>query len=155
MKISLTLNGKKVETDVPPNTLLIDLLREKFRVTSVKRGCEVGECGACTVLLDGEPVNSCLILAPKVDGREVITVEGLARPGELHPLQETFLEEFATQCGFCTPGIILTAKALLDHVPKPSKDDVKEMLSGNLCRCGAYHQIIAAVLKAAEKMKNP
>lgn len=151
MKIKFNLNGRMVEVDVAPNTLLLDLLRDELRITSVKRGCEVGECGTCTVLIDGKPVNSCLILAPKIDGKTVLTVEGLAKDGKLHPLQEAFIEEFALQCGFCTPGILLSAKALLDINPRPTVDDIKEALLGNICRCGAYHQIITAILKVSQK----
>lgn len=154
MRIRFTLNGRAVEADVPPYITLLDMLREHFRITSVKRGCEVGECGACTVLLNGKPVNSCLILAPKVDGMDVTTVEGLVRDGKPHPIQEAFVEEFAVQCGYCSPGFILTAKALLDRVPKPKLEEIKENLSGNICRCGAYQQIINAILKASERIKG-
>jgi carbon-monoxide dehydrogenase small subunit len=153
VRIRFNLNGKDVEADVPPNTTLLNMLRNDFGLTSVKKGCEVGECGACTILLDGVPVNSCMVLAPKVSGRKVVSVEGLLRDGELHPLQKAFIEENALQCGFCTPGFILTAKALLDEVKKPTVEQVKEALSGNLCRCGAYHMITKAVLKAAETSK--
>lgn len=154
IRIKFMLNGELVEVETEPNITLLDLLREELRITSVKRGCEVGECGACTVLLDGKPVNSCLILAPTIDGRKIVTVEGLARDGELHPLQEAFIEEFALQCGYCTPGVLLTAKALLDINPKPTIQEIKEALSGNLCRCGAYQQIINAILKASQKIQN-
>ncbi len=154
IKIKFMLNGKLVEVETNPNVTLLDLLREELRITSVKRGCEIGECGACTVLLDGKPVNSCLILAPTVDGRNIVTVEGLVRDGELHPLQEAFIEEFALQCGYCTPGVLLTAKALLDINPKPTIQEIKEALSGNLCRCGAYQQIINAILKASQKIQS-
>ncbi|MCF8885676.1 MAG: (2Fe-2S)-binding protein [Aigarchaeota archaeon] len=154
MKIKFNLNGRSVETEVKPNTTLLDLLRYQLRITSVKRGCEVGECGACTVLLDGKPVNSCLILAARVDGRNIVTVEGLLKDSKLHPIQEAFIEEFAVQCGYCTPGVILTAKALLDINPNPTIAEIKDALSGNLCRCGAYHQIINAILKASEKIKT-
>jgi len=154
IRIKFVLNDKLVEVETEPNVTLLDLLREELRITSVKRGCEVGECGACTVLLDGKPVNSCLILAPTIDGRNIVTVEGLARDGKLHPLQEAFIEEFALQCGYCTPGVLLTAKALLDINPKPTIQEIKEALSGNLCRCGAYQQIINAILKASQKIQN-
>ncbi|MEM0079597.1 MAG: (2Fe-2S)-binding protein [Nitrososphaerota archaeon] len=154
MKIKFNLNGRSVETEVKPSTTLLDLLRYQLRITSVKRGCEVGECGACTVLLDGKPVNSCLILAARVDGRNIVTVEGLLKDSKLHPIQEAFIEEFAVQCGYCTPGVILTAKALLDINPNPTIAEIKDALSGNLCRCGAYHQIINAILKASEKIKT-
>lgn len=153
-EITFILNGRLVKVQTEPNITLLDLLREELRITSVKRGCEVGECGACTVLLDGKPVNSCLILAPMVDGRKILTVEGLTRDGKLDPLQESFIEEFAIQCGYCTPGILLTAKALLDLNPSPTIEEIKEALSGNLCRCGAYQQIIDAVLKTSEKLRR-
>lgn len=152
LKIRFNLNGRVVEVDAPPSTILLDLLREELRITSVKRGCEIGECGACTVLLDGKPVNSCLILAPMIDGKTIMTVEGLAKDGELHPLQEAFIEEFALQCGYCTPGILLTAKALLDINPRPTIHEIKEALIGNICRCGAYQQIINAIIKASQKL---
>lgn len=154
IKIRFNLNGRFIETEVKPNTTLLDLLRCQLRITSVKRGCEVGECGACIVLLDGKPVNSCLVLAARIDGRNIVTVEGLLENGELHPIQEAFIEEFAVQCGYCTPGVILTAKALLDITSNPTIDEIKDALSGNLCRCGAYQQIINAVLKASEKLKT-
>jgi len=153
-EITFILNGRLVKVQTEPNITLLDLLREELRITSVKRGCEVGECGACTVLLDGKPVNSCLILAPMVDGRKILTVEGLTRDGKLDPLQESFIEEFAIQCGYCTPGVLLTAKALLDLNPSPTIEEIKEALSGNLCRCGAYQQIIDAVLKTSEKLRR-
>ena len=153
-EITFILNGKLVKVQTEPNITLLDLLREVLRITSVKRGCEVGECGACTVLLDGKPVNSCLILAPMIDGRNILTVEGLTRDGKLDPLQESFIEEFAIQCGYCTPGMILTSKALLDLNPSPTIEEIKEALSGNLCRCGAYQQIIDAVLKTSEKLQR-
>lgn len=154
VKVSFTLNGEKVEIDVPANMTLLDMLRERFGITSVKKGCEVGECGACTVLLDGRPVNSCLILAPKVNGREVLTVDGLSRDGKLSPIQEAFVEEMAIQCGYCTPGFIMVAKALLDENRRPSLEEIKEALSGNLCRCTGYIHIIRAVQKAAEKLSS-
>ncbi len=142
----------KVQTE--PNATLLDVLREELRISSVKRGCEVGECGACTVLIDGKPVNSCLILAPKVEGRSILTVEGLTRNDELHPLQESFIEEFALQCGYCTPGVLLTAKALLDLKPSPTIEEIKEALSGNICRCGSYQEIINAILKTSRKLQG-
>lgn len=152
MKVSFYLNGRRVEVDVSPNMTLLDVLREELRITSVKRGCEVGECGACTVLLDGKPVNSCLILAPRAEGRSVVTVEGIGEPAKLHPLQEAFIEEFALQCGYCTPGILLTAKALLDMNPRPSVEEIKEALAGNICRCGSYREIINAIVRASERL---
>ena len=152
MKIRFKLNGREGEAEVEPNTLLLNLLREQFHLTGAKYGCGIGECGACTVLLDGEPILSCLTLAVEVDGREVTTIEGLAEDGELHPLQRAFLEEGAVQCGFCTPGMILTAKALLEENPNPSEDEIREYLKGNLCRCTGYVNIVKAVKKAAEEM---
>jgi carbon-monoxide dehydrogenase small subunit len=154
IEVTFILNGRLVKAQTEPNITLLDLLREELRITSVKRGCEIGECGACTVLLDGKPVNSCLILAPMIDGRNILTVEGLTRDRELHPVQESFIEEFALQCGYCTPGMILTAKALLDLNPSPTIEEIKEALSGNLCRCGAYQQIINAILRASEKLRR-
>ncbi|MCD6480390.1 (2Fe-2S)-binding protein [Candidatus Bathyarchaeota archaeon] len=152
MKIRFKLNGREIEAEVEPNTLLLNLLREHLHLTGAKYGCGIGECGACTVLLDGEPILSCLTLAVEVDGREITTIEGLARDGELHPLQRAFLEEGAVQCGFCTPGMILTAKALLDENPNPSEEEIREYLKGNLCRCTGYVNIVKAVKRAAEEM---
>lgn len=154
IEVTFILNGRLVKIQTEPNITLLDLLREELRITSVKRGCETGECGACTVLLDDKPVNSCLILAPMIDGRRILTVEGLTRDRELHPLQESFIEEFALQCGYCTPGMLLTSKALLDLNPSPTIEEIKEALSGNLCRCGAYQQIINAILRASEKLRR-
>ena len=154
MKIRFKLNGREVEAEVEPNTLLLNLLREQFHLTGAKYGCGIGECGACTVLLDGEPILSCLTLAVEVDGREVTTIEGLAEDGKLHPLQRAFLEEGAVQCGFCTPGMILTAKALLDENPNPSEEEIREYLKGNLCRCTGYVNIVKAVKRAAEEMRG-
>ncbi|HDI52596.1 MAG TPA: (2Fe-2S)-binding protein [Candidatus Bathyarchaeota archaeon] len=152
MRIRFKLNGREIEVDVEPNTLLLNLLREHLHLTGAKYGCGIGECGACTVLLDGEPILSCLTLAVEVDGREITTIEGLAEDGELHPLQRAFLEEGAVQCGFCTPGMILTAKALLDENPNPSEEEIREYLKGNLCRCTGYVNIVKAVKRAAEEM---
>jgi len=154
MKIRFKLNGREIEAEVEPNTLLLNLLRERLHLTGAKYGCGIGECGACTVLLDGEPILSCLTLAVEVDGREITTIEGLAENGELHPLQRAFLEEGAVQCGFCTPGMILTAKALLDENPNPSEDEIREYLKGNLCRCTGYVNIIRAVKRAAGEMRG-
>jgi carbon-monoxide dehydrogenase small subunit len=128
---------------------LLQLLRDKLALTGTKNGCEAGECGACTVLLDGEPVNSCMMLAVEADGREVFTVEGLAPEGQLSPLQEAFVQHNAVQCGFCTPGMLVTATALLQRNPHPSETEIKEALVGNLCRCTGYVRIIAAVQSAA------
>ena len=152
VKVRFRLNGEWVEAVVPPNVTLLDMLRRKFGITSAKRGCDVGECGACTVLLNGKPVNSCLILAPKVLGKDVLTVEGLSKDEKLSPIQEAFIEEMAIQCGFCTPGFIVTVKALLDENRSPSVEEIKEALTGNLCRCTGYIHIIKAVQKAAKKL---
>ncbi|HTO95210.1 MAG TPA: (2Fe-2S)-binding protein [Bacteroidota bacterium] len=151
MNISFTLNGKPERCDVPPHITLLDLLRDVLGLTGTKRGCEAGECGACTVLLDGRAVNSCLVLAPQVDGREVLTVEGLAAPGKLSPLQQSFIDHGAVQCGFCTPGMLLSAKDLLDHAPDPSRADIRLAIAGNLCRCTGYQQIVEAIENAARK----
>jgi carbon-monoxide dehydrogenase small subunit len=145
-KISFTLNGHPVETLVEPHWTLLDLLRDHLELTGTKEGCGQGECGACTVLLDGQAVNACLFPVLEAEGREVTTIEGLAAPdGSLHPLQEAFINYGAVQCGFCTPGMILSAKALLDENPHPAEDDIRTALAGNFCRCTGYAQIIQAV----------
>ncbi len=146
------INDRPVELLIPPNRRLLDLLREDLDLTGVKEGCGEGECGACTVLLDGRPVNSCLVLAPEASGRKITTIEGLASAGRLHPLQEAFLEAGAVQCGYCTPGMILAAKALLEENPDPDEQTVKTAISGNLCRCTGYVKIVRAVRLAAVKM---
>jgi carbon-monoxide dehydrogenase small subunit len=145
MEIRFILNGKKVEVEVPPHWTLLRLLREKFGLTGTKEGCGIGECGACTVLLDGMPVNACLVLAPKVEGRKVETIEGLGSRESLHPLQKSFIDHGAIQCGFCTPGILMSSKALLEKNSNPSREEIKEATSGHLCRCTGYHQIIEAI----------
>jgi carbon-monoxide dehydrogenase small subunit len=134
---------------VTPTETLLDVLREKLGVTGPKRGCDDGDCGACTVLLDGEPVRSCLTIALTVNGRQVLTVEGLTANGDLNPLQKAFHEHGAFQCGFCTPGMLMSAKALLDHNPNPSRTEIREYMSGNLCRCGSYEEIIEAIQAVA------
>jgi carbon-monoxide dehydrogenase small subunit len=139
-----------VEEEIVPNETLLDFLRDRLKIKSVKKGCDLGECGTCTVLLNGKPVRSCLILAVQVEGTEITTLEGLAKHGELGLIQEAFLEKYGFQCGFCTPGMILATKALLDENPDPGVDDIKEALEGNLCRCTGYEQIIESVLRAAE-----
>jgi len=151
MTISFTLNGKPERCDIPPHITLLDLLRDVLGLTGTKRGCEAGECGACTVLLDGSAVNSCLVLAPQVDGRAVLTVEGLAPPGKLSPLQQSFIDHGAVQCGFCTPGVLMSAKDLLDHGTKPSRKEIREAIAGNLCRCTGYQQIVEAIEDVAGK----
>ena len=148
--IRFTLNGEDQELEVSSRITLLDLLREELNLTGTKRGCEIGECGACTVILNGEPVNSCLVLAPQVDGSEIWTIEGLSRLDEIHPIQKAFVEAGAVHCGFCTPGMVMSAKALLDKNPEPTKQDIKLAISGNLCRCTGYKQIIDAIKLASE-----
>jgi aerobic-type carbon monoxide dehydrogenase small subunit (CoxS/CutS family) len=149
LRLTCTVNGEAVDTLVDGTKTLLEALREELTLTGTKHGCELGECGACAVLLDGEPVLSCLVLAAESNGREVTTVEGLAGDGRLHPLQECFADLGGAQCGYCTPGILVTAKALLDREPHPSRDQICEALSGNLCRCTGYLQIIEAVEAAS------
>jgi carbon-monoxide dehydrogenase small subunit len=148
--ITTTINGRSHTLTTPANRTLLDLLRDQLGLLGTKCGCEIGECGACTVLLDGEPVNSCLVLAPQIDGRQVVTVEGLAQDGNLHPLQESFLDHDAVHCGFCTPGMLLSAKALLDWNPRPTEKEIRTAISGNLCRCTGYQQIVQAITKAGK-----
>lgn len=147
--ITVTVNGRPEYLTVPPNMTLLRMLREVLALTGTKNGCEAGECGACTVLLDGEPVNSCLTLAVEADGREVTTVEGLAEDGQLSALQEAFVELNAVQCGFCTPGMLVSAHALLARNPRPTEQEIKEAMLGNLCRCTGYLRIVGAVQTAA------
>jgi carbon-monoxide dehydrogenase small subunit len=152
--ITLTVNGVVRQALVEPNQTLTSLLRDELGLTGTKHGCGVGDCGCCTVILDGETVNSCLVLALQAQGREVLTIEGLASGGELHPLQRAFVDAGAIQCGFCTPGMILSAKALLDVTPRPSREEITKGLSGNLCRCTGYEKIVEAVQDAAAKMSE-
>ncbi|MEJ2734636.1 MAG: (2Fe-2S)-binding protein [Anaerolineae bacterium] len=147
--ITVIVNGATERLSVPSNMTLLQMLREKLALTGTKNGCEAGECGACTVLLDGEPVNSCMMLAVEADGREVLTVEGLAPEGQLSPLQQAFVENNAVQCGFCTPGMLMSAYALLQRNPEPTELEIREALVGNLCRCTGYVRIIQAVRTAA------
>jgi len=149
---SFALHGRAVSAAVEPHRTLLWLLREHFDLIGAKEGCGVGECGACTVLLDGRAVNACLVLAGKADGREVLTVEGLGGPDALHALQRTFIEKHAVQCGFCTPGMLLSAKALLDRNPRPTRDEIRVAISGNLCRCTGYDAIVDAVHAAAREL---
>jgi len=150
IKIEFTLNGKLMEVEVSPHWTLLRLLREKFGLTGTKEGCGIGECGACTVLLDGMPVNACLILAPKIEGRKIETIESLGSRESLHPLQKSFIDHGAIQCGFCTPGILMSSKALFDKNSNPTRVEIKEALSGHLCRCTGYHQIIEAIESTLE-----
>jgi aerobic carbon-monoxide dehydrogenase small subunit len=152
--IHTSINRKHYEFEIKPNLTLLALLREELGLTGTKCGCEVGECGACTVLMNGKAVNSCLVLAPQIDGQEIMTVEGLANGNELHPLQESFLDHDAVHCGFCTPGMLMSAKALLDHNSNPTEEDIRIAISGNLCRCSGYQQIIDAVQDSAVSPMN-
>jgi carbon-monoxide dehydrogenase small subunit len=145
LTIHFKLNGKPVKIKTEANCRLIDILREDFKLTGTKEGCGIGECGACTVLLNQKAVNSCLILAGQVDGAEIVTVEGLEKNGSLHPLQENFIKHGAVQCGFCTPGMLMSAYALLLENPEPTEDEIKEAIAGNLCRCTGYKQIVEAI----------
>ena len=147
--IDLTVNGERHQTEVDPQTTLVEFLRGSLHLTGTKEGCGTGDCGACTVLVDGNPVNSCLMLAVDAHGRQVTTIEGLANDGALHPLQQSFIDKGAVQCGFCSPAMILSAKALLDRNRNPVEDDIKQALSGVLCRCGSYKKIVESVLSLA------
>lgn len=149
--INVKINGRDYSSEVNPNITLLHYLREELGLTGTKCGCEIGECGACTVIIDGEAVNSCLVLVPQVDLREVQTVEGLSDGEKLHPLQKSFLDHDAVHCGFCTPGMLMSAKALLDKNPNPDETEVRTAISGNLCRCTGYVQIVEAVKKTPGK----
>lgn len=144
-RIKIKINGKWTELLVEPHELLVDTLRERLHLTGTKKGCEKGDCGACTVILNGKAVNSCLVLSVQTDGAELLTIEGLGTRGDLHPIQQAFVEHGAIQCGYCTPGMIMSVKALLDATPHPDEAEIREGLSGNLCRCGGYAQMIEAV----------
>jgi carbon-monoxide dehydrogenase small subunit len=153
--ISIKINGQEYELLVADNETLAQILRgSQVNLTGTKQGCETGDCGACTVLMDGKPVNSCLVLAVQANGREIITIEGLVKDGELHPIQKAFMEEGAVQCGFCTPGMVLKAKALLDKNPQPTRQEIRRAFIGNLCRCTGYFKIINAVERASEIMST-
>jgi aerobic carbon-monoxide dehydrogenase small subunit len=149
--LTLRVNGMERSLTVSPNRTLLQVIREDLKLTGTKLGCGIGECGACTVLIDGEPVNACLVIAVKAEGKEVLTIEGIGAQGCLHPLQKGFIDRGAVHCGFCTPGMILAAKALLDRSPHPSVSEIKDALTGNLCRCTGYHQIIEAVQAAGKE----
>ena len=152
--IKLRVNGYLRELAVKPHQTLLEILRGPLELTGVKEGCGLGECGACTVLMDGKPVNSCLVLALEAEGSEILTVEGLAQGGKLHPIQEAFVEKGAIQCGFCTPGAVMAAVGLLQEKAQPSRDEIKEALLGNLCRCTGYVKIMEAVEAARDRMKE-
>ncbi|RME73146.1 MAG: (2Fe-2S)-binding protein [Chloroflexi bacterium] len=149
-RITVTINGEVELVDVPSHMTLLQMLREKLALTGTKNGCAAGECGACTVMLNGEPVNSCLVLAAECDGAEITTVEGLKKNGQLDPVQQGIMEAGGVQCGFCTPGVLISARALLDRNPTPSEADIKAALVGNLCRCTGYFRIIEGVKRAAK-----
>jgi carbon-monoxide dehydrogenase small subunit len=152
--VTINVNGEKRTASVPGETTLLRLLRDQFELTGSKLGCDVGDCGACTVIVDGKPVNSCLMLAAQADGRDVLTIEGLATKDALHPIQKAF-EEFASlQCGFCGPGVVMSAKALLDENPNPTIPEIRDALGGNLCRCTGYVKMIEAIRSAASVMRG-
>jgi aerobic-type carbon monoxide dehydrogenase small subunit (CoxS/CutS family) len=154
VRLKLRVNGEEQEVLFSPYKTLLELLREDLGLTGTKHGCELGECGACALLVDGEPQLSCLMLAVECEGRSIDTVEGLGRGAELHPLQAAFADLGAAQCGYCTPGILMTAKALLDREKSPSRERIKEAVSGNLCRCTGYQQIFEAIEEAARRMQD-
>jgi len=154
MMVQLTINGELKQADVPPETTLLKMLREYLNLTGAKLGCDVGDCGTCTVIVDGESVNSCLMLAARAAGSEITTIEGLANAQQLHPIQQSFEELGALQCGFCGPGMIMSAKNLLDKNPEPSNAEIRDALSGNLCRCTGYTKIIEAVADAGQAMNS-
>lgn len=153
--IHVTVNGRRIEVAVEPNTTLVDLLRYELGLTGTKKGCDLGDCGACTVILDGRAVNSCLVLAVQAHGRSVQTIEGLETADGLHRLQEAFVEKGAIQCGFCSPGMILSAKNLLDRNPHPGEKEIRQSVSGNLCRCTGYQKIIEAIQSASSAPADP
>ena len=152
VKVHLKVNGLAYETEVEPRRTLLELIREDLELTGTKEGCGLGECGTCTVLVDGKPIKSCITLAVQANGREVTTIEGLEKSdGTLHPLQQAFIDHGAIQCGFCTPGMILSGKALLDENPRPTELEVRQAIAGNLCRCTGYQKIVEAILSVASK----
>ena len=153
--VTMNVNGVKRTASVPPETTLLRLLRDEFQLTGAKLGCDVGDCGACTVIVDGKSVNSCLMLAGQADGRDILTIEGLATVDRLHPIQKVFEDLGALQCGFCGPGVIMSAKALLDENPKPTVQEIRDGLAGNLCRCTGYTKMIEAIQLAANGANQP
>jgi len=152
-KIKFILNNEEIIHEIEPNKTLLTVLREDFDLTGAKKGCEMGECGACTILVDGKPVNSCLMLAIEADGKEILTIEGLSKGEKLDDMQISFIEHGAIQCGYCAPGMIMSAKALLNENPHPTKNEVKHAISGNLCRCTGYTKIVEAIMDVSEKNK--
>lgn len=153
-KIQFSLNGKSITREVPSHRLLLDLLRDEIGLTGTKEGCGTGDCGACTVIMNGKPVNSCLVLSGELNGVDVVTIEGLKIGPELHAIQKAFIQDGGAQCGYCTPGMLMMSKALLDENPDPSEEDIRFALSGNLCRCTGYAKIIQAVQDAAAMMRS-
>ena len=153
-QIQITLKGKPMSLEVQPHRLLLDLLRDEIGLTGTKEGCGTGDCGACTVLLNGKPVNSCLILSGELDGAEIVTIEGLKIGPELHPVQKAFIQDGGAQCGYCTPGMLMMSKALLEENPNPTEEDIRFALSGNLCRCTGYAKIVQAVQDAAVELRR-
>jgi len=152
--IELNVNSEIYQVDIDPEETLLDVIREKIGLLGTKRGCDTGECGACTVLLDGIPVNSCIYFAIRADKKSILTIEGLGTPEKLHPLQQAFIRNAAVQCGFCAPGMLISAKALLDENPNPTDHEIREGISGNLCRCTGYVKIIKAIKEAAEMLSK-
>ncbi|MHB8916491.1 MAG: (2Fe-2S)-binding protein [Desulfocucumaceae bacterium] len=152
-QINVEVNGQKYTLTVTSEETLLEVIRNRMSLTGTKEGCGTGDCGACTVIMDGRPVNSCLVLASEADGSKITTVEGLSRGGKMHPLQEAFINEGGVQCGFCSPGMIMSSKALLDRNPAPTEEEIKKALAGNLCRCTGYVKIIKAVKAAARQME--
>ena len=153
-RVRFYVNNEPIELSVPANRTLLSVLREDLALTGTKEGCGAGECGACTVIMDGKAVNACLILAPELNGKHIETVEGLAKGSELSPLQESFIEHMALQCGFCTPGMLMSAYALLQHNPDPTREEIKEAIAGNLCRCTGYVPIVNSIEAAVKSLKN-
>lgn len=154
ISIHFKLNGENIEISTAPNIRLVDLLRDELHLTGTKEGCAIGECGACTVIMDGKAVTSCLVLAASVEGRSITTIEGVGQNGILDPIQEAILKNHALQCGFCTPGFIMSAKALLDENPNATKEEIRRGISGNLCRCTGYEQLVEAIYEAALELKK-
>ena len=152
--ITTTVNGERFTRSVPVNMTLVEFIRDELHLNGTKEGCDEGECGACTILFDGHPFNSCLVLAAEADGHEITTIEGMAHDGRLHPIQEAFLEVGAVQCGYCTPGMILSAKAVLDEFPDPTEAQIRTGIEGNICRCTGYNRSVSAIQLAAKKIRD-